>query len=233
MNVHLHNADCREVLAGLGAESVDCVVTDPPYAVNSAGGSGRFRQGIFAKPRGTLFRHQQIKFAEWLPLVWRVLKPGTHCYAMVNARNLADLVNAGRAAGFAQSNILVWRKNNQTMHPAYMQRAEFIVLFSKRPARMINHPGSASVIDLPNILGKTAHPTEKPVDLMAHFIANSTNRGDSVLDPFLGVGATALAAMQLGRECIGIEIDPQYFRIAQARCAAPQQRDLCAQGEAA
>ena len=61
------------------------------------------------------------------------------------------------------------------------------------------------------------HPTEKPVELMKILIENSTNKGDVVLDPFMGVGATCVAAKQTGREFIGIEIDTKYYNLAAER----------------
>ena len=61
------------------------------------------------------------------------------------------------------------------------------------------------------------HPTEKPVALMEHYINLSSNRGDTVLDPFLGSGTTAVAAIRTGRKFIGIEIEEKWFDVAAKR----------------
>ena len=215
----LCNADCLTLLAGMPAESVDCVVTDPPYLVSG---------GIqFEVKDGKMFEHNDIKFSEWLPPLYRVLKKGTHCYIMINARNLRELQNEAKKAGFVFQNLLVWNKGTATPNKYYMQSAEFILMLSKRPARNINDMGAKTVIDIPNIRGKH-HPTEKPAILMAHFILNSTNPGDVVLDPFMGVGGTGVACYDLDahlftrsdefdRHFIGCEIDKEFYDIAVQR----------------
>ena len=61
------------------------------------------------------------------------------------------------------------------------------------------------------------HDTEKPVDLMKVLVENSSNEGDVVLDPFMGIGSTGVAAVQLNRQFIGCEIDKKYYDIAEQR----------------
>lgn len=65
--------------------------------------------------------------------------------------------------------------------------------------------------------GKTIHDTEKPVDLAIKLIENSSNAGDTVLDPFMGINSTGIACKLLGRKFIGFEINKKYFDIAQKR----------------
>ena len=64
------------------------------------------------------------------------------------------------------------------------------------------------------------HPTEKPINLFGHFIELHSQKGEVILDPFLGSGTTAVACERLGRNWIGIEIDPEYCKIAEKRVAA-------------
>ena len=61
------------------------------------------------------------------------------------------------------------------------------------------------------------HPTEKPKGVIARMIQNSSDVGDTILDPFMGSGTTGVACKELGRNFIGIEIEPKYFEIAQRR----------------
>lgn len=78
------------------------------------------------------------------------------------------------------------------------------------------------------------HPTEKPRRLMAEIIGDFTNAGDTILDPFMGSGTTGVAAVQMGRDFIGIEREPRYFDIACKRIEdAQRQQDLFIQGAAA
>lgn len=166
-----------------------------------------------AVKNGKMFEHNEIKFSDWLPEIFRVLKKGTHCYIMVNARNLCELQTEAEKVGFEFQNLLIWSKGNATPNKYYMQCAEFILMLSKRPARNINDMGSSTIVNIPNIIGNKKHPTEKPVKLMEHLIQNSTNENDIVLEPFAGAGSTLLAAQKLNRRFIGCEIDPVYYKI--------------------
>jgi site-specific DNA-methyltransferase (adenine-specific) len=82
----------------------------------------------------------------------------------------------------------------------------------------------STVIDISNNLGSEGgkHPTQKPIALMEYFIKTYSNEGDLILDPFLGSGTTGIAAKNLDRKFIGIELDPEYFAIAQERIANAQ-----------
>ena len=172
---------------------------------------------------GKMFSHNDISFEDWLPDVYRVLKEGCHCYIMINGRNLKDLqvaaenISSKKTDCFKFVNLLAWRKNNMTPNKYYMQQLEFVLLLRKGSARNINNMGTSNCLDIPNIIGKKTHPTEKPVELMRIFIENSSNAGDVVLDPFMGSGSTGVACVNTGRNFIGIELDEQYFNIAQDR----------------
>lgn len=61
------------------------------------------------------------------------------------------------------------------------------------------------------------HPTQKPVELMEYLVRTHTNEGDTILDPFMGSGTTGVACKNLGRDFIGIELDSDYFKIAEKR----------------
>jgi site-specific DNA-methyltransferase (adenine-specific) len=168
---------------------------------------------------GKLFEHNDIEFSEYLPELYRVLKPNTHCYLMINALNLKDLQQAAEDAGFRMQNILVWKKNTSTPNQYYMQCLEFILMLRKGAAKRVNDCGICNCLSVPNIIGKGKkhHPTAKPVELMRIMIEQSSNKGDVVLDPFAGGGSTLVAAKQAERNYIGFEIDPKYYEMANKR----------------
>jgi len=218
-NVYLYNGDCRDVFNGIDSESIDLLVTDCPYKTIS-GGSTTIIGGIFANKdvkQGRMFKHNNIEFSEWLPEVYRVLKQGTHAYIMVNERNIAKLQAEAEKCGFKFVNILIWDKNTVTPNRYYMKQTEYILMLRKGPARTINNPGTSNVIKVKNIVGNKTHPTEKPVELLKVLIENGSSRGDTVLDPFMGTGSTGEACIQTGRKFIGIEIDREYYNIAENR----------------
>ena len=137
---------------------------------------------------GKLFKHNDIEFSEWLPEVYRVLKNGTHCYIMINPRNLKDLWQAAEDVGFVFQNLLVWDKGNATPNKYYLNAYELILMLRKGNARNINEMGTKNILRIPNIIGNKIHPTEKSVELMEVLIKNSSNEGDLVMDLFLGGG---------------------------------------------
>ncbi len=119
--------------------------------------------------------------------------------------------------GFKFQNLLVWKKNNATPSQYYMQCCEFILLLKKGYSKPINNIGTMNCFEIPNIIGNKLHPTEKPVELMKILVENSTNKGDVVLDAFMGSGSTGIACKMLERDFIGIEIDKTFFDIAKER----------------
>lgn len=107
-----------------------------------------------------------------------------------------------------------------------MLNYECILMLRKGPARNINNMGSKAVINCANILGNKTHPTEKPVELNKLFISNSTDEGEVVLDCFMGTGSCGVAAKELNRDFIGIEIDKKYFDIAVKRITGEEEKQL-------
>lgn len=166
---------------------------------------------------GKLFKFNEIKFSDWLPDIYRVLKPDTHCYIMINARNLKELWQECENVGFQFQQLIVWDKGNQTPNKYYLNSYELILMLRKGKAKNINNMGTKNILRVPNIIKVKKHPTEKPTELMEILIANSSNPGDTVMDSFMGVGSTGVACQKLGRKFIGIEIDEKYFNIAKER----------------
>ncbi len=216
----LHNCDALAAIAEMPDACVDLVLTDPPYKVISGGHKHskklKVNRGILVKNDGKLFKHNNVKVQDWMPHLYRVLKPGREAYIMTNNLNLQDYLNAAAEAGFKFHGLLIWQKNTSNMSRWYRPDSEYTLFFYKPPARTINNPGSKRIFFAPNPRNKL-HPTQKPVALFKHYITNSTEPGWLVLDPFAGVGTTALACLASGRRFIGYEIDSEYYKIAQRR----------------
>ena len=201
-------------------ECVDLVVTDPPYKLISGGCTNHAVKlkgsDITELKSGSVFNNNIIKFSEWIPEVYRLLKDGTHCYIMCNDRNLQEVLNEGTKAKFKLLNVLVWGKSKHSPNRYYLKNCEFIVMFRKGKARNINNMGTKQLIQIPNVESKK-HPSEKPVELMKILIENSSNEWDTVLDPFMGAGSTGEACGILNRYFIGVEINSKYYNIAKER----------------
>lgn len=218
----LLQGDCLELITKIPDNSIDLIVTDPPYKTIT-GGDSNGKNSV--RPKGMLsgnrklFKHQNdIKPERWIPELFRVLKEGSHCYIFTNHLNMKDMLIESEKAGFKLHNILVWEKNNCTPSQFYMKNCEYILFLRKGKAKWINDiGGSKTVHQFQNIIGNKVHPTEKPVDLMKFYIENSSSKGDLVLDPFMGAGSTGIAALNSGRSFIGFELDEEYFETAKDR----------------
>ena len=224
--IKLYKGDCLELMRGVGTESIDLIVTDPPYKIIT-GGDSNGKNSI--RPKGILSGNRELmkfipKFSEWLPECYRVLKNGTHAYFMVNSTNLMEMLVEVEKTGFKIHNILIWKKNNCTPSQFYMKNCEYIIFCRKGKAKYINNMGgSKTVHDINNIKGNKVHPTEKPAELMSIYVENSSNVKDLVLDPFMGSGSTGVACVNTFRNFIGIEMDENYFEIAEKRIEEAQE----------
>lgn len=198
--------------------AVDLVVTDPPYKLTSGGRNSDAMKGKFSKDRydnsGNLMKI--LPWSEMAPEIFASLKTDSDCYVMSNDKNLFEAHAAFVNAGFRFHNLLAWDKNSPTRNRWYMKHMEFTLYLFKGKARTIRNPGSKQLFPSkrPDL---DWHSTSKPVELMRHYIENSSDPGDLVLDPFSGSAATGVAAMECGRRALLIEIDAGYFTKACAR----------------
>ena len=221
---HVYIKDCLDVLKNIPDNSIDLIVTDPPYLTTSRGNSGN-SGGMLQKDinkKGKVFTYNNINCKEYAPEFYRVLKDGSHCYVMTNHINLIDMLNTFTNVGFHFIKSLIWDKGNKIMGQYYMSQYEYILFFRKGKGKKINNCGTSDILSIPNKKtkdkgGKNIHDTEKPIDLMEVFVVNSSQENELVLDPFMGVGSTGLACIKNNRNFIGIEIDENYFNIAKSR----------------
>lgn len=220
----IYKIDCMEYMKTLPNESIDLIVTDPPYKVTARGNAGN-SGGMLRKKinrRGMVFKHNDIKINEFIPELYRVLKEGSHCYIMTNHVNLIEMLNVAKECGFHFIKSLIWNKGNKIMGQCYMSQFEYILFFRKGKHKKINNCGTPDILDIPNKktkdeTGKNLHDTEKPIDLMKILVENSSNEGDLIYEPFMGIGSTVLACIKLNRNYVATEIDESYFNIAKNR----------------
>lgn len=213
--------DARALLRNVPTGSVDLIVTDPPYATIGGGNSESGTPG-HRRPSGMLssnnskggLEFNDIEFREYFHDLYRVLKDPGHIYLMVNFLNLKTAMIEMERHGFKLHNLLVARKQNATPNRWYMKNGEYVIFARKGAAFPINDCGSMTVHDWTNPVGEKIHPNEKSVELMESYILNSSKPGDIVLDPFMGAGATGIAAERTGRRFMGFEIDPKHYLTA-------------------
>jgi len=214
----IYNMNCLEGMKYIEDNSINLVVTDPPYRLVQGGCTNKAvtLKGATDLKSGRVFSNNFINFSDWIPEVYRVLKENTHCYIICNDRNLKELLIESENVGFKLLNILVWKKKKHSPNRYYLKNAEFIVFLRKGRATNINNMGTFQCLEIDNVKEKH-HPSEKPVELMEIYINNSSKEGEIVFDPFMGSGTTAIACINTSRNYIGFEIDPDYYKIAEER----------------
>ena len=211
----LLNGNFKELIKEIKDNSVDLIVTDPPYKTtkrgNSGGTGGMLKNKEFIGGKGGL-KNNSIQFNEWTHECFRVLKQDSHAYFMTNFKNLENMLNELRIAGFSIFKVLIWDKISPITNMWYMDSHEFIIFARKGKARKINNCGTKSIISIKNLRNKV-HPNEKPVELLKILIENSIKENSSniIFDPFMGTGSACKACIDLGVDFIGFEIDEEYF----------------------
>lgn len=218
--INLYCKDYKEVLSQLPDNYVDLIVTDPPYKTTKRGISENTTTGGLVRSelgkQGKIFKHNDVKISEFVPILYRILKDGGHCYIMTNHVNLIEMLNTATECGFHFIKSLIWDKGNKIMGQCYMSQFEYILFFRKGKHKKINNCGTSDILNIPNKKtkdenGKNLHDTEKPIELAKILIENSSNEGDLVLDPFVGVGFVPIACKMLNRRFGGTEIDEEYY----------------------
>lgn len=196
------------------------VFTDPPYKLTSGGAApaGSIAEWQLAEDYsndGSLVKCD-IDWSDFMPLLYKSMRGDSHCYTMCNNRHVANMLNAAKSADLRFHNLCVWDKGDCTPNRWYMKNCEFLGFFFKGKAKWINNMSSQQLIYCPQE-NYDKHPTTKPTALCEFYIRNSSQDGQTVLDPFMGVASTGIAALRAGRKFIGIELEEKWFNASVKR----------------
>ena len=238
----LYRGDALRVLSELPAESVDCVWTDPPYLLSNGGVTcfaGRrvsVNKGEWDQSRGVEADHEFN--LEWTAACRRVLKPAGTIWVSGTLHIYPSVGMALIRNGFRLLNDIVWEKPNPppNLGCRTFTHSTEVILWASKSAKGSRHRYTFNYEEMRRENGgkqmKTVwrmkapraaekqlgkHPTQKPLELLKRCLRASTNEGDIVLDPFAGSGSTGVAALELGRRFIGVEIDPEFVDISVKR----------------
>jgi DNA modification methylase len=195
--ITIYNADCREVLPYL--PKVDLVLTDPPYGIGIDGQKESIQKGVSIR--------KEYEFAGWdkttppSELLRLAFGMGTHL-VVCGANYFNDSLPAG-CKGW-----VIWDKGQRGLT---MSDCEIIFTNWSCPTRIYTAHRSRLWRENPQ------HPTQKPSELIKYLVQNCPGEPQTILDPFMGSGTTLVAAKQLGRKAIGIELEEKYCVIAVER----------------
>ncbi|CAH0543162.1 DNA-methyltransferase [Vibrio marisflavi] len=204
--MELFKQDALEWLKSLNDESVDLIITDPPYESlekhRKKGTTTRLKQ---SKKSSNLWFSvfPNERFPELLTELYRVLKKNRHFYLMCDQETMFIVKPMAEAAGFKFWKPIVWDKMCMGMGYHYRARYEFVLFFEKGKRKLKD-------LGMPDVLAhKRVHrgyPTEKPVSLFKDLIHQSGNEGETLIDPFFGSGSALVAGQELGLSVKGNDV---------------------------
>lgn len=222
------NVDCFDLLANLEDESIDLVVTDPPYNIsveNSKGAYGKGRHGMD-------FGEWDFGFdtEKWLNYIAPKVKEGGSVLIFNSYKNIGVMAKVMRNYGYELKGIPFWLKTNPIPHLGdrrYVSSMEHAMWFVRTNGKDVKHTfnlhdtskfeNGVFRVSHHDKQNERFHTTQKPVKLFNEIIRIHSNRGDLVLDTFMGSATTAVCAQGLGRDFIGSELDPTYFDLSTKR----------------
>lgn len=237
MDSKLYLGDSVKIMSKLADNSVDCIITDPPYNL-----------GLFMHKRNTnlvKMRENQFAYAGWDNLKYedwlksmneflfqsnRVLKKKGTLIIFMAIIKVESILQLAEKYGFYYKTTGIWHKTNpmpRNMNLQFVNSNECWMYFINEGTSGIFNSGGKVCPDFlessvtpisEKKLGK--HPTQKPIKIIKELISHVTNENDIVLDPFMGSGTTCVASAMLNRKYIGIEINEEYYKIAEARLNA-------------
>jgi DNA modification methylase len=226
----LVHGDAREHVAALADASVDLLLTDPPY--NLAGYSTGNIEMAWRKDFNNdvaAWDAEPFNPAEWVAEFTRVLAPTGNLFAFTSY-NLLGAWHAAFDPIFDTFQFMVWHKTNP---PPKLRRAGFLnscelIVCAWNKGHTWNFTRQRDMhnfIEAPICAGRErvrdpAHPTQKPLRVLRRLVELASRPGDLVYDPFAGVGSTGVAALELDRRFVGVELDEAYTAAAEARLRA-------------
>ena len=220
-------ADSRDIIKRIPDQSIDFIFTDPPYNL------GKHSTGNIPLPGRTPMNNDVAKWdmvdfnpEEWADEFIRILKPTGNLFIFTSYNQLGRWYNC-LDHKFDTTNFMVWHKTNpapKIFKAGFLNSCEMIfTCWNKKhtwnfisQAEMHNFLESP-ICMRPERLSSPKHPAQKPVSILKKVIRVASNENDIIFDPFMGVGSTGVAALELGRRFIGVELEDDYFNAAKKR----------------
>jgi site-specific DNA-methyltransferase (adenine-specific) len=219
MTVQLILGDCLEVMKTIATASIDCIVTDPPYSINTKS-DGQDKLNPWADRINSAYWYK-----EWMGEARRILKPSGCLWSFLNWRSMVTFQKATDDLRWSIESVLVWDKcwigpgGPRGLRPSY----ELVGLWANSDFSIDDR----GLYDIQRFkwssIKPTGHPAEKPIGLIKWLIEISTKSGQTIVDLFFGSGTTAIACLETDRNFIGCEVDPIWYEYVQKRIHDAQQ----------
>lgn len=226
-NFELYNDDCQNIFSKIPSHSIDVILTDPPYNI------AKYSTGNISLPGRSEINNnlgewdlRETNPKDYVSEFKRIIKPAGNIFIFATYSTIGKWHDVFDKE-FSTFQYFVWHKTNpmpKIYKNGFLNSCEMIVCLwnkghkwnFKKQTEMHNH------FECPVCMGKErlkdpVHPAQKPLKLLRHILEISSDSGDRVFDPFMGVGSTGVACAEMGREFIGCEIDPKFFNAAKKR----------------
>lgn len=233
--VSLYHGDALAVLSALSDNSVDAILTDPPYSsggvtlgARQADPSQKYQSSGTKRQYPPMLgdAKDQRSWAMWCTLwlgeCWRIAHDGAPLLIFTDWRQLPALSDAIQAAGWKWLGIVPWdKKSARPQIGKFRQQCEFVLFAVK--GRFVAHTRAClpGVFAYPVIAARKVHLTSKPVELIKDLLAVTAPQA-RVLDPFMGGGSVGEACIRTGRRYVGMELSPEYFAVSRQRLESVQ-----------
>lgn len=216
----VYQEDCIRGMKTLANESIDLIVTDPPYLMNY---KTSYRKNKNHKFCNSIIGDNDPKLIhDYITECYRILKKDSALYMFCNANKVEVFKKELEIAGFNVKNMIIWVKNNHSagdLKAQYGKKYE-ILFYANKGRCHIRGQRLTDVWEFPRVSGKELlHQNQKPVNLIRQCIEKSSDPGAIVFDGFMGSGTTAIACLETDRRYIGYELDSDYYKICQNRIA--------------
>ena len=211
----IYQGDCLELMKQIDSESIDCIITDPPYGIDYQ--SARRTDKTQWKPK---IANDKVPFVWFLKDAFRVLKENSCliCFTRYDTENAFR--QAMSWAGFTPKAQLIWDKEIHGMgdlNGDFAPQHENII-FAVKGKFKFPSTRPKTILRFQRVNPeKLLHPNEKPIKLIESLIESLTQEGNIVLDPFIGGGSVAMACKNTKRNFIGIELNSTYVEMANRR----------------
>ena len=210
----IYNEDCIEGMKNISENSIDLIVTDPPYLVKYKTGRRKDKSHKFTKEILNDDNEQLLK--DYIKECHRIMKDDTAMY-MFCSSNKVDFFKQELDQYFTIKNMIIWVKNSHTagdLQSAFGRKYEIVFLVNKGRSKF-NGTRLTDVWEFKRVAGKgQLHQNQKPVEMIEQCIEKHSNENDVVFDGFMGSGTTAIACINTNRNYIGFELDEEYYEIS-------------------
>ena len=211
----IHNRSCMDIATIIDDNSIDCIITDPPYGIDFQ--SARKKDKSTWKPK---IANDESPYIEWIPLAYEKLKWGGRLICFYRWDVQEEFLSAIEAAGFTVKSQIVWDK---VMHGMGDLKGEFapqheLMIYATKGRYEFKGARPKTIYRAQRVSADAlVHPNEKPVNLLQALIRDISIKEDIILDFFSGSGSTSVAASIERRQYVAFELDENYVNIANKR----------------